>query len=191
MRVWFLSKQITNGRIFSILSKRGLGLTETLCALLIMIIILGISDCFFVFAKKTAMSGQTYIALEQTARVTVDTMTRGISGSDGIRQASTVNTPGIGVTNNSITFSDTDGNSRSFWFSAGIDGDSATADDNQIIYTDENGNDTVIVDKNVNTASFYHIWGGYVEIVLSMRKTVSGNNLDVTVSTQISLRNTL
>lgn len=158
--------------------KKGFTVTELLLAATIMILVMGGLVIFCVIAQSVWITGNARIDLQQKARIAMETMVRGSSGIEGIRRASVITSPAVGATGTSISFADASGNSRSFAASSG-----------KIVYTDEVGNTTDVIDSNVQALTFTCISIRWVEIDLSMSVTLRGKAISADLATGVMLRN--
>jgi len=158
--------------------KKGFTITEFLFAAAIMILAAGGLVVFCVIAQSVWLTGNARIDLQQKSRMAMETMIRGSAEIEGIREATEIISPIVGATDTSISFRDPSGNSRSFSAQAG-----------KIVYVDDYGSSTNIVDGNVQSLTFTCMSLKRVEIGLSMAVTIRGKVISADLATGVMLRN--
>jgi len=170
-------------------NRKGFTMSELLLAITISMILLAVVITFYIMTNKLWAYGNAKANLQRKARGTVERMVRGVNGFNGLREATTIDSPAVGFSQDSVMFSDTLGSSRSFYLSGGPDGNKATFLDNQLRYIDDAGNDTVILDNYISSLSFNTISSDSIDINIGLQDTVRGQTVDINLYTHVTLRN--
>lgn len=174
-----------------IYERQGLTLVEILIAVTIMGLVVGGAISIYLMSITAWKEGSVQIALQRKGSLAMEKMVRGIDGRKGIREAREISSPAVGSSATQIDFVDADDSTltRSFYFSAGLDDDANTVADNQLIYEDENGNETSIIKNNLRTLTFNHLSDDVVTINLGVQDTVRNKEINVDLSTTVKKRN--
>ena len=160
---------------------KGFSFVELLVAVVISLLIVGGAIAIYLTCLTSWKEDSIQAFLQRQASITLEQMVRGISGNDGIREASSVNIP------NSSTIEYTSGIdsvTRSFYLveSAQIIYDpniSVSSDEYSIVDNVRTGPEGVTFSEN----------GGIVTINLGLGKQVLDKTISVDLTTQIKLRN--
>lgn len=169
--------------------KKGFTITELMIASSISLVAITALVVFYVTAQNLWMEGNAYMVLQQEARLAMEKMVRGVYDSIGIREAASIDKPNPGQTKDEVRFIDANSNERRFSFDKGADNKKNTWEDNQLTYRNESNSTSVIIDGNVVSVDFENIGGNILKITLQLRDRVRDNEINVYLSTQVSLRN--
>lgn len=173
-----------------IYSKNGFSLVEVLLASSIAAMIIGGIVIVYFMSVSAWNEGSAQFTLQRRGSIAMEKMTRGVDGRNGIREAQEISLPATGATGTQINYVDAvnPAITRSFFISAGDDGDINTPADNQIIYS-EAGVDTPVVGSDVRSLSFNHSSDNAVTIELGLQDNVRGKTLNLDLRTTVKMRN--
>lgn len=156
----------------------GYTLIEIFIALTIVLLVMGGALGIYVMAMTAWKEGGIQISLQRKASIAMEKMVRGVDGRNGIRSASAVSS------SSASTIQYTSGQERSFYLSG-----------SEIMYDPDTStsNDEYAIAENVTTPSgltfSVSASGTIITINLSMQDNVMGKDINVSVSTQVKLRN--
>ena len=164
-----------------IYKRKGFTLVELLIGMIIVGMIVAGALAIYIMSITAWKEGGVQIMLQREGSIAMEKMVRGLGGTDGIREASSVTVSGYGT---KIQYkSGVDNQTRSFEFKSGYgkiyyDPDISTA------------SDEFSIAENVSGLIFTYITGyGIVAINLEMKEEVLDNEINLDLATQVKLRN--
>lgn len=166
------------------LANRGFTLIELLFATFIITVAVAGIIAIYLMSITAWQEGSMQIALQSNANTAIEKMVRGIGGSEGIREATSINCP----TSSEIQYtSGIDSKTRRFYRS----GDKIYHDPDASVSSDE-----FIIADNVRTSTSTNPPGfrvqesdGLVTINLGLEGEVRNRKINVDLSTQVKIRN--
>lgn len=154
----------------------GFTLTELMIAILIMALVMTGTVYIYLMSLSAWKEGSAQIMIQREASAVMEKMVRGVSGQNGIREASSV----IAPTSDSIQYvSGVDGVERSFYLSGTdiiYDPDTSTASDEYSVAEYVSG-------------LIFSVSGDVITVDLNMLRAAGRRDMTLSLSTVITLRN--
>ena len=156
---------------------RGLTIPEMLLGLIIAGMGIAATITIYVMVSQMWKDDLVMNELSRNANIAIERMLHGITENTGLLAAKEILSPAEGATANIVTYKDSNGVSRRFYYSEGkiYAAQGLTASGNAII-------------SDVDSAAFYYN-GKTVHIKLALRKASGSKEINLLVETQVSPRN--
>ncbi|MFH1753287.1 MAG: prepilin-type N-terminal cleavage/methylation domain-containing protein [Candidatus Omnitrophota bacterium] len=163
--------------------KKGFTIAEVIVASVLVVIIAAVAYNFYVLAKDAWFHVFAQGDMQTEAILGIEKMLYGVDATrKGVLEAQDIITPGDGTTTSVLRFVDQDDININRFFSKQAD---------TLVYTNENGINTVIINGDVQTLTFTRPAGqpDIVDINLVLQRAIRGKVITVNLSTSARIRN--